>query len=258
MSAAPPTAVEPARLPGRLVVAILLVFGLSLAFGARWWHTQIERRPVEFWGDRAIRSILGAEAGEVLVFTEMPSAAVVASSAASTGPAGTGGVVASEGTRNGPPSTEGDGSRVGQAIGTHEKVSREEPATASEGGPAGDSALRIDGADRGVARIVPIPQDSSFVHLRRILLSDFCFQWTTPVPPGPANWRFALRLSGERGGLVVLFDPTQRRIRALDGSREAIVSPAAFEPFAALVAPPKPGSATGSTRETGTNPSGER
>lgn len=218
------SAVEPPRWSGRAVVFVLLGFGLLLAGGARIWHGRVERRPLEYWGETSVGLIHSATEGEVLVFAPPPG-----------GPA--------SGTA---PAPSAEGSK--DAAAAPEPPAAEPPAA----DPASDTIV-VDGAVRRIEKRRTLPSDSSFVHLRRILLSDYCYQWNSP-PSSPPEWSMALRIEGPKGTLKVLFDFKHHQVRDFAGGRTVVLSPLAIQPFQALAQPPQAATATSSAAAASTAP----
>lgn len=214
-------AVEPPRWSGRAVVFVLLGFGLLLAGGARIWHGRVERRPLEYWGEASVGLIHSATEGEVLVFT--PPAAV----------------------------STGETAAAPAAAATPAAEAKQAPATVEPPAAANDTIV-VDGAVRRIEKRRILPSDSSFVHLRRILLSDYCYQWNSP-PSSPPEWAMGLRIQGPKGTLTVLFDFKHHQVRDFAGGRTVVLSPLAIQPFQAL-AQPSGASTTASSAGTAAPP----
>jgi hypothetical protein len=80
-------------------------------------------------------------------------------------------------------------------------------------------------------------------NVRRALVLDTTFDWTSPPSDSPPHWQYALEFTDERHWTTVLFDFDSRQVALTGGRKTALLDPAASkdmrEFFAEQFAEPK-------------------
>ncbi len=98
----------------------------------------------------------------------------------------------------------------------------------AQGGPSDAMATVSVGEVRyDVVRRNDLAGQEGLDHLRNSLLEDLNFAWNAPPPAAPSQWRFALEFRDAAQRLVVVFDPTGRRLARADTGASLAIAPIA-------------------------------
>ena len=104
----------------------------------------------------------------------------------------------------------------------------ESPVGAAHGGPTDIAeTVTIGGVHYDVARRKDLAGQEGLDHLRNSLLEDMNFAWNAPPPAAPSQWRFALEFRDGPLPLIVIFDPTGRRLARADTGASLAIAPIA-------------------------------
>lgn len=98
----------------------------------------------------------------------------------------------------------------------------------AHGGPT-DTAetVTIGGVGYDVVRRKDLAGQDGLDHLRNSLLEDMNFAWNAPPPAAPSQWRFALEFRDGAKRLVIVLDPTGRRLARAETGASLAIAPIA-------------------------------
>ena len=160
--------------PGKLVIVGIFVVALLSVAVSTWYHYQGARRPIELWGSP--NAVLIAQAPRV------------------------------DALKLGRPSSSASPQKEGQ------------PAEAQPGESAPSDQPRERLVVHGHAYELLESRDVSTAHgitnIRRALVLDPTFDWTSPEPSGHPHWQYAFEFRDQDRSATLLFDFNSRHVGA--------------------------------------------
>ncbi len=175
--------------PGKLVIVAIFAVALASVAVSTWYHYQGARRPIELWGSP--NAVLVAQAPRI------------------------------------------DALRLGRPSSSASPQKEDQPPDAQPGESAPSDQPRERLFVGSHAYEVLASKDVSTAHgitnIRRALVLDPTFDWTSPEPGGHPHWQFALEFSDHDRSATLLFDFDSRQVGAAGTHKTGLLDPTASD-----------------------------
>jgi len=205
---------------GKIVIVIIVGVALLAAGFSTWYHYRNQHRAQNFWG-----------ATTALLIDKAPDVAVLRLGT----PGEAGGASAAESPEDEPPAEEaakGDAAKEGSA---------KEDSVAEE--PKHPSALEYNETVWGVVDTKDAKGAKGIANLRRALILDTTYDWSTSGERPEPKWQYAVSLNDGQNWAAVLFDFDTRQIALTGGKKTALLEPEANAEFKQFFGEQFPGAA---------------
>jgi hypothetical protein len=178
---------------GTLAILIILLVALGAAGLSVWYHYRNQRRAQEFWGPATAQLIDHAAAVEVLALGEPVEGLSLADDSTEA------------------PQTE------------------EKPAEGDAAPPL--KAVEFDQTPWTVVAAKDAAGAKGLANLRRSLVLDGAFDWSSPASEAPPRWQYGMSVNDGRTWATVLFDFDSRQVGLTGGRKTALLAPEANDDF---------------------------